>query len=117
MDSDYISDFDNIILSNMDEYHDFMSDSEEWGKEYKLELSSDKYDEAYFEDKSIGLIYVNIGSSMNEWIGVKISNNDNTLIVEPNIKWATGIVTDDITGKLILVEVGKNITKIEQKDK
>ena len=50
---------------------------------------------------------------MNKFIGVDISTDNNTLIVEPNIKYASGTVTMDITGKLVLVEVDKSVTNIE----
>lgn len=108
-----ISDFDSIIISNTDEYNEFMSDSREWDKKYKQKVSSIKYNKIYFQNKSLALIYITIGSSTNTFIGVDISTNNETLIVEPHIKYAKGIVTADITGKLILVEVDKNITSIE----
>ena len=109
----YISDFDNIIISNMDEYNEFMSDSNEWNKEYKQKISSIKYNESYFKNKSLALIFITTGTSMNKFIGVDISTANNTLIVEPNIKYASDTVTMDITGKLILVEVDKSVTNIE----
>lgn len=109
----YISDFDNIIISNMDEYNEFMSDSNEWNKEYKQKISSIEYNESYFKNKSLALIFITTGTSMNKFIGVDISTANNTLIVEPNIKYASDTVTMDITGKLILVEVDKSVTNVE----
>lgn len=109
----YISDFDSIIISNMDEYNEFMSDSNEWNKEYKQKIFSIKYNESYFKNKSLALIFITTGTSMNKFIGVDISTANNTLIVEPNIKYASDTVTMDITGKLILVEVDKSVTNIE----
>lgn len=109
----YISDFDSIIISNMDEYNEFMSGSDEWNKEYKQKISSIKYNESYFKNKSLALIFITTGTSMNKFIGVDISTDNNTLIVEPNIKYASGTVTMDITGKLVLVEVDKSVTNIE----
>ena len=109
IDSGYISDFDNMIISNINDYNKFMADS----KEYKQKISSNKYNEKYFENKSLALIFIVTGSSSNTFIGVDISTDDNILVLKPNIDYKKGTVTDDITGKLILVEIDKNITQIE----
>ncbi len=113
IDSGYISDFDNMIVSNINDYNKFMADSSEWNKEYKQKISSNKYNEKYFENKSLALIFIVTGSSSNTFIGVDISTDDNILVLKPNIDYKKGTVTDDITGKLILVEIDKNITQIE----
>ena len=113
IDSGYISDFDNMIISNINDYNRFMADSNEWNKEYKQKISSNKYNEKYFENKSLALIFIVTGSSSNTFIGVDISTDDNILVLKPNIDYKKGTVTDDITGKLILVEIEKNITQIE----
>ena len=113
IDSGYISDFDNMIISNINDYNRFMADSNEWNKEYKQKISSNKYNEKYFENKSLALIFIVTGSSSNIFIGVDISTDDNILVLKPNIDYKKGTVTDDITGKLILVEIEKNITQIE----
>ena len=112
IDSGYISDFDNIIISNINDYNKFMADSSEWDKKYKQKISSNKYNQKYFENKSLALISIVTGSSSNTFIGVDISTDDNILILKPNIEYKGGI-TADITGKLILVEIDKNITRIE----
>ena len=109
IDSGYISDFDNMIISNINDYNKFMADS----KEYKQKISSNKYNEKYFENKSLALIFIVTGSNSNTFIGVDISTDDNILVLKPNIDYKKGAVTDDITGKLILVEIDKNITQIE----
>ena len=113
IDSGYISDFDNMIISNINDYNRFMADSNEWNKEYKQKISSNKYNEKYFENKSLALIFIVTGSSSNTFIGVDISIDDNILVLKPNIDYKKGTITDDITGKLILVEIDKNITQIE----
>ena len=41
----YISEFDSIIISNIDEYNEFVSDSDEWGNEYKQDII---YNKNYF---------------------------------------------------------------------
>ena len=112
IDSRYISDFDNMIISNINDYNQFMSDSNEWNKEYKQKISSNKYNERYFEDKSLALVFIPTGNSSNTFNGVDIATDDNILIIRPNIDYGNG-VTDDINGKLILVEIDKNITKID----
>lgn len=109
---DYVSDFDSIILSNIDEYNEFMSDSNGWNNKYKQKISSIKYNENYFKNKSLALISIITGSHMNKFIGVDISTDNNTLIVKPNIE-TNDTITMKITGKLILVEIDKNITNIE----
>lgn len=110
----YISNFDNIIIYSVDEYNEFMSDSSKLAEAYKQKISSNKYNKNYFKNKSIALIFISTGSSMNKFNGVDLSNKNDTLIVKPNIEYAGGgIVTADINGKLLLVEIGKNITKIE----
>ncbi len=111
--SGYISDFDNVIISSINDYNEFMADSNESNKEYKQKISSNRYNEKYFENKSLALIFITTGSSSNRFIGVDISTDNSILTVKPNIDYANGTVTDDITGKLILVEIDKNITQIE----
>lgn len=108
----YVSDFDSIILSNIDEYNEFMSDSDGWNNKYKQKISSIKYNENYFKNKSLALISIITGPHMNKFIGVDISTDNNTLIVKPNIE-KNDTITMKITGKLILVEIDKNITNIE----
>ncbi len=112
IDSGYISDFDNIIISSIDDYNEFMRDSNEWNKEYKQKISSNKYDEKYFEDKSLALVFISTGNSSNTFKGVDISTDNNILIIKPNIDYGNGVM-DNITGKLILVEIDKSITQIE----
>ena len=111
IDSGYISDFDNMIISNINDYNKFMADSSEWDKKYKQKISYNKYNQKYFENKSLALISIVTGSSSNTFIGVDISTDDNILILKPNIEYKG--ITADITGKLILVEIDKNITQIE----
>ena len=113
IDSGYISNFDNMIITNINDYNKFMADSNELNKEYKQKISSNKYNEKYFENKSLALIFIVTGSSSNTFIGVDISTDDNILVLKPNIDYKKGTITDDITGKLILVEIDKNITQIE----
>lgn len=108
----YVSDFDSIILSNIDEYNEFMSDSDGWNNKYKQKISSIKYNENYFKNKSLALISIITGPHMNKFIGVDILTDNNTLIVKPNIE-TNDTITMEITGKLILVEIDKNITNIE----
>lgn len=112
IDSGYISDFDNIIISSIDDYNEFMRDSNEWNKEYKQKISSNKYNEKYFEDKSLALVFISTGNSSNTFNGVDISTDNNILIIKPNIDYGNGVM-DNITGKLILVEIDKSITQIE----
>lgn len=112
IDSGYISNFNNIIISNVNDYNEFMRDSNEGDKEYKQKISSSKYNEKYFEDKSLALVFITTGNSANKLTGVDLSTNNNTLLVKPNIDYAEAIMTD-ITGKLVLVEIDKNITQIE----
>lgn len=111
IDSGYISDFYNMIISSINDYNEFMNDSNEGNKKYKQKISSNKYNEKYFEDKSLALVFIYTGNSSNTFNGVDISTDDNILIVRPNIDYGNGI-TDDVTGKLILVEIDKNITQI-----
>ena len=112
IDSGYISDLDNIIISSIDDYNEFMRDSNEWNKEYKQKISSNKYNEKYFEDKSLALVFISTGNSSNTFKGVDISTDNNILIIKPNIDYGNGVM-DNITGKLILVEIDKSITQIE----
>ena len=109
----YISDFDNIIISNMNEYNEFMSNYNEWNKEYKKKMFSIKYNENYFKNKSLALIYISTGSNTNKFIGVDLLTNNNTLLVKPNIEYIDHPITMVLTGKLILVEIDKSVTNIE----
>ena len=75
----YISNFESKIIKNVDEYNSLKEDST-LDNIAKEKLDSNKYDDTYFNEKSLAFIY---------------------------------ITTYDITGKLILIEVDKDIEKIE----
>ena len=112
--SGYISDFDNMIISNFNDYNEFMADSNEINAKYKQKISSTKYNKKYFENKSLALIFIAIGNSSNILNKVDISTDGNILTIIPNTD-DKNTPRDDITGKLILVEIDKNISKIELK--
>ena len=71
----YISNFESKIIKNVDEYNSLKEDST-LDNIAKEKLDSNKYDDTYFNEKSLAFIY---------------------------------ITTYDITGKLILIEVDKDI--------
>lgn len=108
----YISNFESEIIKNVDEYNN-LKNNLSLNDEVKASLDSKKYDDTYFNDKSLAIIYITTGSSANEFLGLDLEKNDTILTVKPNIEYARGITTTDITGKLILIEIDKSIEKIE----
>ena len=108
--SGYI-DLDETIISNIEEYNEFMEDADEWNKGYKKKISSDKYDEKFFADKSLALKFIVTGNGSTKLVSVDLTIDNNTLIVNPNI-YNPHSLQDDITGDLLVVEVPKNVVNI-----
>lgn len=52
---------------------------------------------------------------MNKLKNIDISVIGNLLICDVDIKYANGIVSTDINGKLLLVEINKSVTKLKIK--
>lgn len=80
------------------------------GKVYNF--NSEKYDEEYFDNKSLAIINIIIGNSSNSLKNIDISVIDNILVCKANIESGNEI-TDNINGKLILVEIDKSVTEFK----
>lgn len=93
-----------------------ISTYEEFQKLHKqINFNSSKYNQKYFENKSLAIINVITGSGMNKLESINISINGKLLTCKVNIKRSEGITSDDINGKVLLVEIDKQVTdfKIE----
>lgn len=66
------------------------------GKVYNF--NSEKYDEEYFDNKSLAIINIIIGNSSNSLKNIDISVIDNILVCKANIESGNEI-TDNINGK------------------
>lgn len=116
-DSDYTiiengySNYESKIISNYQEYQEFANyidkENEAYGKIYNF--NSNKYDENYFNNKSLAILNIIIGNGSNKLKNIDISIIGDTLVCKANIDYGNGI-TDDINGKLILVEIDKSVT-------
>ncbi len=108
------------IISSKSDLNEFILkyDEKGWdleGNEIDGQISNElqKYDEKYFETKSLALYYVGL-----------TSGSETLSIYEPEIKGDTVIVkyeinvpnigTCDMSGELIVVEIDKSITKISE---
>lgn len=123
-DSDYVvirdgpSSYESKIISNYTEYIEFIdymnSQNKIYGKVYNF--NSNKYNERYFDNKSLAIININTGSGMNKLKNIDISIIGNLLVCKVDINYAEGIITTDDNGKLLLIEVDKSVTdfKIEK---
>lgn len=115
-DSDYTiiengySNYESKIISNYQEYQEFANyidkENEAYGKIYNF--NSNKYDENYFNNKSLAILNIIIGNGSNKLKNIDISIIGDTLVCKANIDYGNGI-TDDINGKLILVEIDKSV--------
>ncbi len=112
IDSGYISNFSNLIISNINDYNKFVS----YFKGTKLDIDNSKYDKGYFKKKSLCVINISLGSSAYDITNVKTSISKDTLMVSFLINRPDGMVTTDMSSKLILVDVSKEITKIKVKE-
>lgn len=111
---DGYSDYESKIISNYQEYIEFVNyinlQNKNYGKVYNF--NSEKYDEKYFDNKSLAIINIIIGNSSNSLKNIDISVIDNILVCKANIESGNGI-TDNINGKLILVEIDKSVTEFK----
>lgn len=107
IDKIYISNFDSSIVTNIDEYNNFVKNYIGNDKEKFL----DKYTENYFKNKSLVLKFIITGNGSTRLANVDLSTIGNSLIIGYGI-YDPHTPQDDITGALLIVEVNKNITNI-----
>ncbi len=72
----------------------------------------EKYDEDYFKDKSLAIVYITEGSGS---IRHKVTDIKGHIIEVERISTKSGLVTDDIANWRIVVEVHKDIDVTEVK--
>ena len=104
--------YNSKIISNYQEYLDFVdyidSENKAYGKVY--DFNSNKYNEKYFNTKSLAILNIVTGTGMNKLNSIDMSVSGDTLICNANIDYTKSqIVTSDIHGKVILVEIDKSI--------
>ncbi len=108
--------YESKIISNYQDYLDFVDYIDSYNKSYGkgYDLDSKKYDKEYFNKKSIAILNIITGTGMNKLKSIDLSVNGNTLICNANIDYTSSkFVTDDIDGKVILVEIDKSIKKLK----
>lgn len=106
------SEYDSEIISNYQEYQKLVKYTEEQKRIYgtKYDFNIDKYNEDYFKDNSLAIINVVTGSGSNRLNAINMYIKDNILICNLDIDFAdTDIVTTDINGELLLVEIDKAV--------
>ena len=104
------SEEENIIISDIEEYEEFIENSN------LQEIHLDKYNEQFFKGKSLAIAFINTSSGSIEIIIDDIKVAGNKLNIEYSLKHPeSGIGTMDMSGKIIVVEVNKNINKINLK--
>lgn len=104
---------ENYITYDITEYNQFLSEITEANKENE---DLDKYDETYFKDNALAIIFVTMP---NPAYNVKVKNmeiKDNELFVNYYLEPIKEMTTMDVLcGETILVEVNKNVKKINAK--
>ena len=104
------SSYKSKIISNYQEYQEFVNyinkENESYGKVYNF--NSNKYNKNYFNNNSLAIINIVTGNRSNTLKNIDISITGDTLVCKANIEYGGGI-TDDINGKLILVEIDKSV--------
>ena len=112
---DGYSDYKSKIISNYQEYMEFVDyiDSQNKAYENRYDFNSNQYNEGYFDNKSLAIINIVIGSSMNKLNNIDISIMGNLLVCKLDINYAKGPGATDINGKLLLIEIDKSVTKFK----
>ena len=108
---DGYSSYESKIISNYQEYMEFV-DYIDLPKNMN-DFYSNKYNKKYFNNKSLAIINIVTGSSMNRLNNIDISITGNLLVCKVDIDHSTGIATADITGKVLLIEIDKSVTKFK----
>ena len=105
---DGYSDYESKIISNYQEYMESVNDIN------LKNFNSNKYNEEYFQNKSLAIINIITGNSTTKLKNIDLSIVGNILICKVDITPAASPI-DDITGKLILVEIDKSVTNLKIK--
>lgn len=108
---DGYSEYKSKILSSYKDYMEFVEYINNDNQTYNHD--SNKYDEKYFEDKSLAIINIFVGCSMDKLRNLDISIKGNLLICKYDIEYAKGISPDDLYGKVLLIEIDKSVTEFE----
>lgn len=104
--------YQSRIISNYQEYWDFIKhiDSENRAYGNVFSFNPNSYNEQYFNKKSLAILNIVTGSGMNKLNSIDIFVSGDTLVCNANIDYAkSSIVTADMHGKVILVEINKSI--------
>lgn len=103
----------------VDKYNDYIYDGHGNKKEGKMDRLLEKYDDKYFKDHNLALLYVKLssGSYSIKFVSAKRDNNAVEVAYEV-VRPKSQFVTDDMSGYIIAVEVDKDINDITiSKDK
>lgn len=110
------SSYESQIISSYEQYLTFAnyidSQNKSYGKVY--DFNTNEYNKKYFATKSIAILNIITGTGMNKLRNIDISINNNVLICDVDIEYTNSqVVTADINGKVILVEIDKSIEEFK----
>ncbi len=99
------------LVKYVEKYNNYKYDSYGNKTEGTLDILLKNYSSLYFDNKSLALIYVPLTSGSNSVSIENIIEENNILEVSYKIN-APSIGTMDMSGYILLVEIGKNITQV-----
>lgn len=108
--SKIINNYEDLV-KYVEKYNNYKYDSYGNKTEGTLDILLKNYSSLYFDNKSLALIYVPLTSGSNSVSIKNIIEENNILDVSYKII-APSIGTMDMSGYIILVEIGKNITQV-----
>lgn len=114
--SDGYSDYESKIISDYQQYLELVKYIDSYNNAYGnvFNFDSNKYNEQYFDTKSLAILSIATGTSMNKLKSIDISIRGNTLICNADIDYTeSDIITMDMCGKVLLVEFDKSVTRFE----
>jgi len=119
--SGYINNMDNdkILIKTLFELEDFIVKYNKYlydgsGNQTSgiLDGLLKKYNNNYFSNQSLAIKYVSLTTGDATVDFIDAIKNSNDIVINFRINTPQGISTDDMSGYLIVVEVGKDITEI-----
>lgn len=107
IESGYVSDFEDKVISTYDEYMEFC----EYAKDEDFNAEYSCYNKSYFNKKSLAVLFYSIHPD-DEFNGISSLKLGNTLYVKPEIEYSNSPTTV-ISGVVVMIEVNKNITTLK----
>lgn len=113
IESGYVSDFESIVLDSFEEYENFIDYKvEDTSMNYKDKIKKDKYNKDFFKNNSLALAFKPCHPS-DVVAAVNLLHTGNHLNIMTTIQYAEAeSMTDEISGFIVLVEVGKDVEEV-----